>query len=167
MQISRIIKAITFLFIFFTTFSAFSQCSFTLDNTVVTDPTCPGACDGSITLTVTPGASAVSYQWYDGGGTPIGSNSNSITGLCAGNYSVDIIESTGGTSQIFFDDFESGAAGWPLNVVTGPEGSDPNFFEVDDDEGGVAVGGCGIAGNGNFFEINLLAFGNIIGNIYF
>ena len=50
--------------------------------------------------------------------------------------------------QVFSDDFES-SAGWTLNVPTGVNGADPNFWQIDDDEGGVAPPGCAIAGNGN------------------
>ena len=40
------------------------------------------------------------------------------------------------------------APGWTTTPI-GPNGADPNYFEEDDDEGGVAPPGCGIAGNGN------------------
>lgn len=144
-----LLNAFSVVFGLFISLNTYGQCSFTVNNVAAVDPSCPGACDGSITLTITQGSSAISYQWYDGGGTPIGTNSNTISGLCAGNYSVDITESTGGTTQIFFDDFETGAPGWNLNVVMAAEGADPNFWQITDDEGGVAVGGCGVAGNGN------------------
>jgi len=120
-----------------------------IDNIIPTNETCVGACDGSIIATVSGGNPPYTYQWYDNAGNPIGTNANTITGLCAGNYSVEVSDAAGGTTQLFFDDFESGAAGWNLASVQGVEGADANYFEVDDDEGGVAVGGCGIAGNGN------------------
>lgn len=55
-----------------------------------------------------------------------------------------------GFSQTVFynQDFE-GTHNWTLNVTTGTEGADPNFFTVSDNEGGVAPGGCGVATNGN------------------
>lgn len=121
----------------------------TIDNVSTTNPSCPGACDGSLTANVSGGTPPYSYQWFDGVGNPIGTNSATINGLCAGNYSVEVSDGGGSTTQLFYDDFETGAAGWNLNVTMGPEGADANYFEVDDDEGGVAVGGCGIAGNGN------------------
>lgn len=120
-----------------------------IDNIIPTDPTCPGACDGEITVVVSGGAPPYSYQWFDALGAPVGTNNATITGLCAGDYSVEVSDAAGGTTQLFYDDFETGAAGWNLNVTVAPEGADANFFEVDDDEGGVAVGGCGIAGNGD------------------
>jgi gliding motility-associated-like protein len=120
-----------------------------IDLVTPVNPSCPGLCDGSISITVSGGNPPYTYQWYDDLGNPIGTNSANITGLCAGNYSVDVSDAAGGTTTLFYDDFETGAAGWSLNVSLGGEGADPNFFEVDDDEGGVAVGGCGIANNGD------------------
>ncbi|HYG52022.1 MAG TPA: T9SS type A sorting domain-containing protein [Flavobacteriales bacterium] len=52
-------------------------------------------------------------------------------------------------SVLFTENFSGGAAGWSLNVVTGTEGADPNYFEVDDDESGVGSWACGTAGTGN------------------
>ncbi len=121
----------------------------TIDNITPINESCPGACDGSITVDVSGGNPPYTYQWFDAGGNPIGSNAATIDNLCDGYYSVEVSDAAGGSAQLFYDDFESGAAGWTLNVPVGPEGADPNFFEVDDDEGGVAVGGCGIAGNGD------------------
>lgn len=120
-----------------------------IDNIVTVDESCPGACDGTITVTVSGGATPYTYQWYDNGGAPVGTNSNVLSSACAGNYSIEVTDAAGGTTQLFYDDFESGAAGWNLTSVQGPEGADPNFFAVNDNEGGVAAGGCGIANNGN------------------
>jgi len=56
---------------------------------------------------------------------------------------------------IFTENWNTGAGTWTLNVVTGVEGSDPNFFEVDANEGGGitpdlgAPGSCGVANNGD------------------
>ncbi len=120
-----------------------------IDNIIPVNESCPGACDGSISVSVSGGNPPYTYQWYDNLGTPIGTNSNMIDNLCAGDYSVEVSDAAGGTTQLFYDDFETGAPGWNLASVQGPEGIDANYFEVDDDEGGVVVGGCGIAGNGN------------------
>ena len=49
----------------------------------------------------------------------------------------------------YSEDFQSGGTNWNLNVVTGIEGQDPNFFTVSDNEGGVIPPGCGTAGNGD------------------
>jgi len=56
---------------------------------------------------------------------------------------------------IYTENWGTGGAGWTMNVVTGIEGTDPNFFLVADNEGGGippdlgAPGSCGVANNGN------------------
>jgi len=51
---------------------------------------CNGVCDGSATATVTSGTPIYSYLWQNGGQvTP------SISGLCAGNYSVEVTDGNG------------------------------------------------------------------------
>jgi gliding motility-associated-like protein len=121
----------------------------TIDNLQVVDPTCGGGCNGSITATVSGGTPPYTYQWYDAANNPIGTNSATLSNLCAGTYSLEVVDANSGSTSLFFEDFESNAATWNLNVPMGIEGTDPNYFEVDDDEGGVAPGGCGIAGNGD------------------
>ena len=54
----------------------------------------------------------------------------------------------GGTQTLFYDDFDPPAA-WNLNVSTGANGAQNNFWQITDDEGGVLPNGCGIGGNGN------------------
>ncbi len=55
-----------------------------------------------------------------------------------------------GISQttIWQNDFENPAE-WTLNVLTGLNDIDANLWVISDAEGGVAAGGCGVAGNGN------------------
>ncbi|WP_341902616.1 Ig-like domain-containing protein [Fluviicola taffensis] len=121
----------------------------TIDNLQTVNPTCGTGCNGSITATVSGGTAPYTYEWFDASNNPIGTNSATISNLCGGTYSLQVTDAGGGSTQLFYDDFETGIAGWNFNMPQGPEGSDPNFFEVDDDEGGVAPGGCGIAGNGD------------------
>ncbi|HIP32555.1 MAG TPA: hypothetical protein EYG86_07335, partial [Crocinitomicaceae bacterium] len=121
----------------------------TINSITPTNPTCNGDCDGSITVNVSGGNPPYTYTWYDAMMNAVGTNSATITGLCAGSYSVDVTDASGGSTQLFYDDFESGAAGWNLSSVQGAQGADPNFFAVNDNEGGVAAGGCGIGGNGD------------------
>lgn len=129
----------------------FSFAQITVSSSTVTDPTCPGSCNGSIQVTPAGGVIPYTYVWQDGTGSTIGSNASSINALCAGNYSVTISDASsgGGTTTIYSEDFETGAASWSLSNVVGPQGADPNFFTVSDNEGGVAPGGCGVANNGD------------------
>ncbi|MFA5574224.1 MAG: gliding motility-associated C-terminal domain-containing protein [Brumimicrobium sp.] len=142
--------------------SAFPMCdtsmSFTLDpimgfsvDTILSEnPSCSGDCDGEISAFVSGGSGNFSYAWFDSGGNPVGTNTSSITNLCSGDYSVEITDNGGsGTITIFSEDFETGGTGWNLNVSLGGEGSDPNYFVINDNEGGVPPGGCGVAGNGD------------------
>jgi len=67
------------------------------------------------------------------------------------NYQPALVNTHAGGSavNIYSENFNSGAPGWTLNVVTGIEGADPNFWLIDDNEGGVLPPGCGVANNGN------------------
>jgi len=54
---------------------------------------CPGSCDGSATATPSGGGNPYTYSW-----TPGVQNTQSATGLCAGNYTVNVTDATGCTS---------------------------------------------------------------------
>ena len=120
-----------------------------IDNVAVTQPSCAGACDGSVTLTVTGGTAPYTYAWTDNLGNANGTNSATLSGQCAGVYNVEVTDAAGGTTALYSEDFNSGAGGWTLNIPTGAEGADPNFFVVNDNEGGVLPPGCGVATNGD------------------
>ncbi|MEO8146960.1 MAG: T9SS type A sorting domain-containing protein [Bacteroidia bacterium] len=49
----------------------------------------------------------------------------------------------------FWTENFSALSGWSLANILGAEGSFPNFFQITDDEGGIAPPGCGVANNGN------------------
>jgi len=123
----------------------------TIQSITPTQPSCAGACDGSLTVVATGGSGTYTYTWKDNAGNVVGTNSATLSNICAGNYTVEVTETGGGsgTQTIFTEDFESAGAGWNLNVPVATEGADPNFFVVNDNEGGVAPGGCGVAGNGD------------------
>jgi SprB repeat len=57
-------------------------------------PTCNGVCNGSITLNLSGGVPAYSYSW-----TPAAPNTSVLTGLCAGNYTVNIGHNAGNCAQ--------------------------------------------------------------------
>src|SRR5690606_12730207 len=86
----------------------------TIDGIVAVDPSCPGACDGSLTVQVSGGTPPYSFQWYDAGGAPIGTDNNVLNNLCAGDYSVEVSDANGGGSSVVLNtnsDFEAGPGG--------------------------------------------------------
>ncbi|UKN00524.1 gliding motility-associated C-terminal domain-containing protein [Paracrocinitomix mangrovi] len=73
-----------------------NQPTATVINPSVTDPSCNGSCNGIISVAVSGGWGSYTYQWYDGGGNPIPGETNSlISGLCAGNYTIEITDAGG------------------------------------------------------------------------
>ncbi len=64
----------------------------TINNATPTNPSCNGACDGSISIVASGGTGTLTYQWYDQANNPIGFNSTSISSLCAGSYSVTVTD---------------------------------------------------------------------------
>lgn len=55
------------------------------------DANCFGACDGWAEVVVTGGTPNYTYDWQDATGT-LGVNNDTITGLCAGNYSLIVTD---------------------------------------------------------------------------
>lgn len=55
-------------------------------NFVITDPLCNASCDGTIVVTPTNGTAPYTYTWTTGQST------NSLTGLCAGTYTVTVAD---------------------------------------------------------------------------
>jgi gliding motility-associated-like protein len=72
-----------------------------------TPNTCGGNCSGTITASATGGATPFTYQWLDNLGNIIpGATNATITGRCAGNYSVRITDQQGcivSANAIVFD----------------------------------------------------------------
>ena len=58
----------------------------------IVQETCPGDCDGSISLATTGGSGVYSYAWNP----PAGQTTPMVSNLCAGNYSVTITDATCG-----------------------------------------------------------------------
>lgn len=129
-------------------YTAFSQ--LTINTVNQTNPNCAGSCDGTIQVSTSGTTATPTFQWEDNLGNPIGTNSNTITGLCGGTYTLTVTTPGSGSNTIIYsEDFEGAAPGWNLNIPVAPEGADPNFWVINDNESGVAPGGCGVAGNGN------------------
>ncbi|MFZ5553513.1 MAG: gliding motility-associated C-terminal domain-containing protein [Bacteroidota bacterium] len=60
-----------------------------------TDPSCFSYCDGVAFLGVLGGTQPYTFNWLDGSNNPIGGNNDSITGLCQGNYTVNLFDANG------------------------------------------------------------------------
>ena len=58
-----------------------------------TSPSCPGMCDGAITISVTGGTAPYSYLWSNGATT------QNLTGLCADTFTVVVTDAVGATKS--------------------------------------------------------------------
>jgi gliding motility-associated-like protein len=81
-------------------------CTNTFDTTITQPPvltltmsqtnaTCGGICNGTATATITGGTSQYTYTWTTGATTTTGTLSNTITGLCAGGYTITVTDENG------------------------------------------------------------------------
>ena len=130
-----------------------------IDNINPSNESCLGACDGSITVSVSGGNPPYSYQWFDDAGNPIGPNAATIDNLCAGDYSVEVSDAAGGVVYYFQEDFgvdgaactsqgtlangyNAGAGAW-TTTLTGANGAESNLWFVSTMEAGVGAGNCG------------------------
>jgi gliding motility-associated-like protein len=111
----------------------------------VTNTSC-GFNNGAITVTPS-GGSGYTYQWSNGASTA------TISNLAAGSYTVTVYSNgAAGLDTVFFETFDPPQA-WTLNVPTGVNGADNNFWQIDNDEGGVLPPGCGVAGGNQTLHI--------------
>lgn len=81
---------------------------FTIDNSTgftgipaVTAITCAAACDGEVTVVGVGGTAPYSYLWLHDGST-----SNTLTGLCAGMYFVEITDATGCITSVSLEMYD-------------------------------------------------------------
>lgn len=83
-------------------------CTHTTDDIIITDPTeltftitsadatCFGTCDGEASIVVSGGTPDYNYSWLTLAGDPIlGGNTPDVEDLCAGNYTVEVIDDNG------------------------------------------------------------------------
>ena len=134
-----------------------NNCTATYSATVISTPglqiipiddqvSCFGASDACANVTVNGGVAPYSYQWANG------ETSSNICNLPAGTYVLTVTDASGGSGTsidtVYQENFQ-GANNWTLNVSTGVNGADNNFWVVNDNEGGVLPPGCGIAANGD------------------
>jgi len=80
------------------------------------DETCFGTCDGWATVTASAGVEPYSYLWDDGNAQ----TTLTATGLCAGNYSVRVIDANNDTLMA------SGVVGGPTAALTATSSSTPD-----------------------------------------
>ncbi|MEX2483502.1 MAG: hypothetical protein WED10_03030, partial [Brumimicrobium sp.] len=114
-----------------------------INQLIVQDPSCDGACDGEITVVTSGGTPPYSYDWFDNAGNPIGTGTDVITGLCAGDYSVEVNDASG-----------AGLCPVSSNItLTDPPIEDASFTLGDFCEGAVNNAN-GIANSGGVFTFN-------------
>jgi gliding motility-associated-like protein len=62
--------------------------------------TCPGSCTGTATVNVSSGVPPFTFTWSPG--NPIGQGTTSVSGLCAGSYSVLVADASGCDTTMVF-----------------------------------------------------------------
>ena len=65
-----------------------------ITNSTPTNPSCFGICDGSLQVNVTGGSTPYTYEWFDNLGNPIVGNTNNLSNLCDGAYSVLVTDNS-------------------------------------------------------------------------
>ncbi len=98
-------------------------------NPTISHVDCNGNCNGSITLNASGGTGSLSYLWTHG------PNTANISGLCAGNYSVTITDSTS-CSRVFTFTINE-----PSVLTATPLSNDVSCFGVCDGTASVLIGG--------------------------
>lgn len=126
-----------------------------VDSTTITEPApitvgfnsypvaCAGESNGILAADVNGGNGNYGLLWLT-----VGSTQDSITGLDVGAYPILVTDTAFGDTltSLFYEDFD-GNAPWILNVLTGANGADNNFWTISDDEGGVLPPGCATSAN--------------------
>jgi gliding motility-associated-like protein len=110
--------------------------------------TCNGSADGCVIANVTGNVGGVSYLWSNG------ATVDSICGLAAGTYTLTVTDtissgSGGGQVNLYSQAFDGITHDWTLNISTGVNGADNNFWTVNSNEAGMPVGTCGAGGGPN------------------
>lgn len=103
-------------------------------STIVTDASCFGICDGSITGSATGGTPPYTYQWYDALFNPVGVG-QTLPNVCAGNYTFEVTDSNGCTKQSVATVTE------PSPIITSIVGTDASCFGICDGMADLTVSG--------------------------
>ncbi|MCO5269214.1 MAG: choice-of-anchor L domain-containing protein [Brumimicrobium sp.] len=111
-----------------------------INSVTPTNPSCFGMCDGNITANVSSGVAPYTYQWTTNG-NPTGSNSDNISGLCAGTYNLKVTDVNG--CDVSYNDI----------VLTQPADINPSFALTDFCEGAINSA-SNIATPGGVFTFN-------------
>lgn len=104
----------------------------------VTNTTCNGDCDGTGTITITSGISPFSYLWVPGNDT-----TSSVTGLCAGTYTVEVTDGNNCTTV-------------QNVVISEPAGINASFSKINATCNGSADGSVTVTASGGVIPYGYL-----------
>lgn len=82
--------------------------------------TCQGVCDATATVNINFGLGPFTTTWLDGFGVTIGQSGTNATGLCAGNYIVQVVDAAGCTAFSQFTINEPDSLLFSLPFVLSP-----------------------------------------------
>lgn len=99
---------------------------------------CPGECDGEVSVAFTCSDPPCTVEWTDAVGTPIGQNTESATGLCAGSY-LAVVSNASGCIAI-----EPALVVDPAGLATAISSTPVSCFGVCD--GSATIGVSGVPG---------------------
>ena len=112
-------------------------------NLTGTNLSCGSDSSGCIHASISGGSgNPLSLSWSNGE-----NDVDSICNLPTGTYTLFVTDTfqAGGTVSLYQENFD-GAHGWTLNVPTGTNGADNNFWVSNSNEAGMAPGQCATAG---------------------
>lgn len=134
---------LSFVCLYLLSIELYAQSTFAL-STTQTPISCFGFNDASITVVPVNGTGHYSYNW-----SPNVSSTATASSLAPGVYTIVVTDtiSTGAAGSVIYSENFDGTHNWTLNVNSGTNDAQANFWEVSDLEGGMPVGQCGAASN--------------------
>lgn len=100
------------------------DCNLTITENTITDESCAGEMDGSISLTASNGTAPYNYNWLSGANSDSGAGTN-ITNLVAGTYAITITDQDNCTATISLE----------VDVTTLPDPSGTTVSSCDNGDG--------------------------------